>query len=260
MVELVYFLHIPKTAGTSMHRVLATIFGPERCTAPLLWDQLLERGPDWDAGLRCVIGHFGGLLPLYAGRRPLRLITMLREPVARALSHINHVQRDPNHPYHAMAQGLAIAEYCHHPMLRKTVENYQAHYLASLACPQALGLVPGVEDASRSVAFEEALYATSTREELERTSLKSLDAFAAVGICERFADSSQLFAQRFGYSGELPFPQENQASSDQPKLEAIAPEDLTLLRELTQIDQAVYAAGVGRLERDLQAAKGLPGQ
>src|SRR5438034_4400901 len=89
--DLVYFLHSPKTSGSSLWQFLRLATGPDAITPPLLWRQLVGgqfRIPDQ---ARVITGHFAGLLPLWLRRWP-RVITMLREPLARALSHVNHVQ------------------------------------------------------------------------------------------------------------------------------------------------------------------------
>ncbi|QVL33818.1 hypothetical protein KIH39_07900 [Telmatocola sphagniphila] len=77
------------------------------------------------------------MLPLYLGYIPM-MVTLLRDPISRALSHINHVQRDPNHPQHEAARNLSLLEYCRHPDLRRTIDNTQSRYLASLCFAEAL--------------------------------------------------------------------------------------------------------------------------
>src|SRR5436305_11580454 len=87
--DLVYFLHIPKTSGSSLWRFLQRAVGPDAATPPLLWRQLVSGQYRIPARTRVITGHFGGLLPLWLRRWP-RIITLLREPLARALSHVNH--------------------------------------------------------------------------------------------------------------------------------------------------------------------------
>src|SRR3954470_13611511 len=99
--ELVYFLHIPKTSGTSLHQSFLRAFGPDATSPHLLFDDLVNGTYRISDRTRIVTGHFGGLLPLWLRRWP-RIITLLRDPLARALSHINHVQRDKGHPLHTL--------------------------------------------------------------------------------------------------------------------------------------------------------------
>src|SRR5581483_11237909 len=156
--ELVYFLHIPKTAGTSVHAFLARVTGESRVPHSLLWDHLTCGGAVGVKGVRLVSGHFGGLLPLWLGRWP-RIVTFVRDPVGRALSHIHHVQRHDVHPLHRLAAGLSVADYCRHPELRNTIDNVQSRHLASLGFALALVPKPGEDRpwAAAQMAFESAL-------------------------------------------------------------------------------------------------------
>ena len=136
--DLVYFLHIPKTSGTSLHYSFLRVYGPE-ATSSFLWDDLVNGTYQLSERHRLITGHFGGFLPLWLRRWP-RIVTMLRDPLARALSHINHVQREQVHPLHLLSAGLTVEQYCQHPVLRRTVDNFQSRYLASLDF--ALALMP----------------------------------------------------------------------------------------------------------------------
>ena len=99
------FLHIPKTAGTTLNRIIEwqynplSIFtmDPYRIRATV--DRLKTLSEQRRRRLQVVRGHlFYGvheLLPQGA-----TYITMLREPVARFLSSYYFIQRRPFHPMH----------------------------------------------------------------------------------------------------------------------------------------------------------------
>jgi len=162
LATLIYFLHIPKTSGTSLGELFLQVKGPEAVSPPLLWDHLLNGFYRISEKTRIIQGHFGGLLPLWLQRWP-RIVTILREPLARALSHINHVQRDPNHPWYAEAANLTVQQYCDHPVFQRSIDNFQARYLASLSF--ALALLPDSPQrppaeplGNVEIAFDDALF------------------------------------------------------------------------------------------------------
>jgi hypothetical protein len=82
-----YYLHIPKTAGSSLTRLLRDAFAVEEAsTGGYLHDYVVA---DAEAMARrsLLAGHWG-TLPLLRDPRPLATVCTLREPVARAWSHV----------------------------------------------------------------------------------------------------------------------------------------------------------------------------
>ena len=149
--ELIYYLHIPKTAGTSVIHFLHDVYDPVLICPYGLWDELVHASSEELAAWRVYVGHFGGVLPLWLRRWP-RTLTVLRDPVARTISHIRHVKRDFRHPLHRLALGKRVAEYLPRPHA-VPVGRESSSALSGVSClgTSAYSFGPGRGTKARSV-------------------------------------------------------------------------------------------------------------
>ena len=92
--DILYFLHIPKNAGTSLIAILENYFDLNSIFQGKYWQNLILHKPKNFSKLRFFRGHFGYGLHRILQRKPI-YITMLRDPVERTLSDYYHIRRDP---------------------------------------------------------------------------------------------------------------------------------------------------------------------
>lgn len=118
------FMHIMKTGGTSLGELFASWAPPGRGRSRLYIDDLLLTPPALVARLTVISGHLPyealGLIP---GR--FRTATLLRDPVARSISHYSELKR--SHPRYA---DLTFAEFVQNDFYAAASGNYQARQLA----------------------------------------------------------------------------------------------------------------------------------
>ena len=189
--RLLVFVHIPKTAGTTLRTVLdmnepvprsrplGNVFkGGGGRSAALIERLRGGQGPDL-GGVRLVRGHFPlgvrEYLPSYLPKeRELRFFTFLREPVDRTLSHYYAIRGSrgghdlPPLPVDATLEDTLAGGYLH--------DNLQTRMLSGL--PEPFG---EVDD-----------------EMLAQAKHNLRDGLACFGLTERFDESLVLAKQRLG--------------------------------------------------------------
>lgn len=178
------FLHIPKTAGTTLYRILDKNY--RKRSIYTIWqdgslDEFNQLSETARAQVNLLRGHFGyGLhtrLP-----RPATYFTFVRHPLERTLSYYHFVRRTTTHYCHPLVttRGLSVQQFVESgqdPM----VDNAQTRLLA--------GLETGHELSAGGC----------TRELLEQAKRNLRDHIAVTGLVEDF-DAALLLMQRvFGW-------------------------------------------------------------
>jgi hypothetical protein len=179
------FLHIGKTAGTTLRRVLRRQYRRSQImTVRARARPREETIPDFArlpehvrARPRLILGHtvFG----LHeAVPRPSTYLTMVRNPVSLVMSQYGYVQRTPGHRHHHAARGMTLEAYIASGIATE-MDNSQTRAIAGdLGTP----------------------YGECSPEMLDRAKENLERWFAVCGITERFDESLLLLQRAFGWS------------------------------------------------------------
>jgi hypothetical protein len=101
----VIFLHIPKTAGSTLHRIIKRQYRPAHLYhVGSAADSLstFQQLPEKQRGrIRFLMGHFEMGVEAWLPR-PSTYFTILRDPITRIASYYAHVRRDPDHYCHQL--------------------------------------------------------------------------------------------------------------------------------------------------------------
>lgn len=117
-IQILCFLHLPRTAGTTLNRLLKYAFGNHAIFhADLLAEYggeaglraALAKGPELYREMRILTGHYGVAHPLVRhAPRPLGMAAVLRHPVERITSLYDYIRARPDHQEHAALSGLTL--------------------------------------------------------------------------------------------------------------------------------------------------------
>jgi hypothetical protein len=232
------FLHIPKTAGSTLRRILERQYDPRHIFTLEGWRVHEKDFPGLPEAVRAQVrvleGHqFFGLHAHLPG--PALYLTLLRDPVERLVSQYYHILRSPEHYLRPQVVdgGLSLAEFAH-AKLAPELDNGQLRYVAGLG-----DLPCGAVGA----------------EHLERARRILREQFAVVGLVERFDESVLLMRLTLGW--RPPIYQRTNIGRNRPPQTPLSESDRTALREANiwewelycyageLLDAAVSARGAG---------------
>ncbi|MBQ27453.1 MAG: hypothetical protein CMH81_04845 [Nitrospiraceae bacterium] len=246
----IYFLHIPKTAGTSLRKIIEAQFEPEEiCPCSVMQElaDVVRRDVSELATYPVIAGHMGytllSLLPT-----PPRVITMLRDPVARTISRFNymrlHAARSGRAPWghnRFLDPDVSIDDFLAFEPTRRLITNFQVRNLA-----QDFDLTKTYTDFSGNpiVPKMNKLFAyTSTGlsdHDLLSRAKRRLASFEFVGVTERFRDSLDLLCSTFGWEGTMDSPFLNASSTSLGLARPLSNQTLADIQACTSLDAELY--------------------
>jgi hypothetical protein len=240
-----YFLHIPKTAGTAVIDALDRYFAPEAILPAQLIPDLEKLPPEALRATRYVRGHLGARLELILGR-PVTTFTILRDPLERTLSHFAHVQREPGHYLHARVgrPGFGLEDFLADRDCRQLVTNTQARFLVRPAhAPAEPPPMYRSHPLAAQVAYE--LSGLGMDEEtLLRRAKHTLATFAAVGVTDDVDEALGRLARYMGWT-DMPHAQRKRVTPNGVARRFLTPEVRAEIARLTRVDAALVSAARG---------------
>lgn len=230
--DFVFFLHIPKTAGTSVSKTLAPLFPDEQVLTHYQMNNVRKHPRDIYLKARFLHGHFthdvyGKRLP----KQPSFILTFLRDPVAHYISTFFHLKIDPTFTYTTrLCKQQALAKEIHSFVEHCSIEEFFAYEHAHLFDNfQTRYLVKGLSSD----------YAGQSDEALLPIAERMLVNLPFFGITEQMNESLQLLKGTMRTRKKLRIVQANR-SRNKPKDYALSDEALAEIRRRTAVDHRLY--------------------
>lgn len=228
---LLIFVHIPKTAGSTVSYVMWRQFprgeavDVDAATVEEAQQRWSAMDPEQRARVRCIRGHLPFAPELFAPRAT-RFFTILRDPVERALSEYYYNLTGPKRLLYA-------------PLVRNrmTLDQFVRSELAEQVYNGQTRMLAGAKaDAS-------------PREQLE-LALASLKQMAVVGITERLDGTLLLCRAVLGWRYVIY--RHINVNLWRPQPETISPATLAIIEQGNSLDRELYRAGCARFEELLR--------
>lgn len=128
LLPLYFFLHIPKTGGTSLNRAFDRMFrAMVLYTSPPDLARRVREEADLFHRFLLITGHIDVKNPAaVASPRPTVFLAVFRDPVERAISFYDYARATPDHPLFRPLQSVTLAEaFRDLPSFRRASENAQ---------------------------------------------------------------------------------------------------------------------------------------
>ncbi|MDA8678384.1 sulfotransferase family 2 domain-containing protein [Luminiphilus sp.] len=230
--DFVFFLHIPKTAGTSVTNALQAAFPAEHTLSALQMNNVRKYPEDIFLNAQLLCGHFThNVYGKRLQRQPDFILTFLRDPLQHFISTFFHLKVDPTFTYTIRLVGdKALAEEIHAQVSEQSIEEFleypHSHLFDNF---QTRYLVHGLSSEHGGFGDKELL-------PVAQDLLLNLPFF---GITDRFNDSLRLLSNVMGLRKGLRFATVN-ASRNKPSDYAISDHALKNIEQRIDIDRNLY--------------------
>ena len=134
MNELILFLHVPRTGGTTFRDIVKHQYKPYEILEIKHFENAVDVITNISEGkvklLKIVIGHFTFGIHEYFPQ-VCKYITFIRNPIDRVISTYNYTINHPSHPDHSKVKDISIDDYLN-SKINRLIDNGQVRILSGI--------------------------------------------------------------------------------------------------------------------------------
>lgn len=240
--QTLIFLHIPKTAGTTLHQIMDRHYRLDQ----IYWVHATQVAESITAfkqfpeekrqQFKLIKGHMGFGLHQYVSQ-PCTYFTLLRDPVKRIISHYYHVLRTPNHYLHQIVteKQMDLKAFVSSGISLE-LDNGQTRLIAA---------TNGDED-------ERIEFGCATTDLLDTAKQHLLNHFSVVGTMEEFDKTLLLLQKKLGWKN-IYYARQNTGKNKTTKKSAISSDTLAAIQQQNALDIELYEFAQQRLNQQIEA-------
>lgn len=244
---LIIFLHIPKTAGTTLGHILnrhyqyrdmyfiSPTVNPgdgSQTLKQIRQDEFSQLPPSVKSQTKLLQGHIAYGLHSYFTSRPPVYFTILRNPIELAISFYYYVRRSPEHKLYALANQPSM-----------TIEKYLQQHISYTMNNIQTRFISGV--------WTDIPHGECTRDHLEQAKQNLRDNIEVIGLTEHFDETLLLLKHRFGWSN-LHYKRKN-VTRQRPTKKTISATDLQAIKKANALDLELYEYASQLFDKQVKA-------
>lgn len=239
----IFFLHIPKTAGMALRLFFSNQYPVSQIMPATDWLTFLGIDRRKIGKYRLFQGHFTcGFLDLLP--QDVRPVVFLREPIARTISHLRHLRRDPHfHTAHKLAAGRSLDELVRDDRIMGLCSNVQTAQLSNDIPGETVLAGLQSEQAGGRAPDPDTYVLPPDLAKAER----ALARFQFVGFVESLQEDVLLLSIALGLHPPALVPKSNDDPEGAVDISRLQPDTLAILRERNALDISLYEAARRRL-------------
>jgi len=246
--DVLYFIHIPKTAGGTLISYLDENFDLEQICHKHYWSEWFDDIPRDFSKYRLYRGEFGLSLERFLNKKPIYL-TVLRDPLKRTMSHFETLRRVLGPAViDFFSKSNNISDFINDSHYGLMLKNVQTRYLSlELDIPTIL---QSTEYGLKHFLIEstpEFLSPNLSDDELIKIAKKNLLSSVFVGLVEKFEESLFLLHYTFGWKPKKANLRNNKSNTPINQKE-ISNETLSKILDYNKLDIELYEYGKNLFE------------
>ena len=221
-----FFLHIPKTGGTTLKNILTGKFPVDRIyniegSINERINDFQQTSEDSRSQYELVQGHMSfGLHQFFP--QESEYFAIMRDPLDRAVSDYYFLRTNTHHHLHKEVSGMSMASYMQSNMTSQ-LSNGQTRLLSGDCKDKQIG-IPSV----RKLDFSD----------LEKAKHNIQNHFLFVGLQERFDETLLVLRRKYGWG--YPFYVASNINRQRPTLDNLSSADKTIVQNQNELDFALY--------------------